>query len=251
MTKEEAQKAFDEYFAIFPWSNLPPNPEGFDMGCGSGRWAQFVAPKVSKLHCIDPSIAIKVAELNLKKFSNVSFYQKSIDDNPLEQSSQDFGYSLGVVHHVPNTAFAIRACANLLKPGAPLLLYIYYSLDGRPLWFRLIWQISDFFRRVICRLPNSLKSVVTDAIAILIYWPLARLSLIAEKIGLDSQNIPLYYYRNRSLYTLRTDSRDRFGTSLEKRFNKQEIIKMMEDAGLVKLVFSSKAPFWCVVGFKS
>lgn len=28
---------------------------GFDLGCGSGRWAFFVAPKVAKLHCIDRS----------------------------------------------------------------------------------------------------------------------------------------------------------------------------------------------------
>ena len=32
------------------------------MGCGSGRWAQFVAPRVKKLFCIDPSEAINVAK---------------------------------------------------------------------------------------------------------------------------------------------------------------------------------------------
>ncbi len=35
------------------------------MGCGSGRWARWVAPKVGRLHCIDPSIAIDVARKNL------------------------------------------------------------------------------------------------------------------------------------------------------------------------------------------
>ena len=37
--------AFDSYFHIFPFENLK-DAEGFDMGCGSGRWAKFVASKV-------------------------------------------------------------------------------------------------------------------------------------------------------------------------------------------------------------
>ena len=37
------------------------------MGCGTGRWAKFVAPKVNKLNCIDPSLSIKVAKKKLKK----------------------------------------------------------------------------------------------------------------------------------------------------------------------------------------
>jgi len=61
----EAQNAFENYFAVFPWADLRPDAEGFDMGCGSGRWARWVAPKVGRLHCIDPSIAIDVARKNL------------------------------------------------------------------------------------------------------------------------------------------------------------------------------------------
>jgi hypothetical protein len=33
---------FAGYFGIFPWSDLPPNAAGIDVGCGSGRWAQLV-----------------------------------------------------------------------------------------------------------------------------------------------------------------------------------------------------------------
>ena len=34
---------------------------------------------------------------------------------------------------------------------------------------------------------------------------------------------------------MRTDSRDRFGTPLEKRFSKKDIYKMMKQSGLEKL----------------
>ena len=50
MSKREATKLFKNYFSIFPWDKLPKSAEGFDMGCGTGRWAKFVAPKVKTLH---------------------------------------------------------------------------------------------------------------------------------------------------------------------------------------------------------
>ncbi|MGB4912786.1 MAG: class I SAM-dependent methyltransferase [Candidatus Dechloromonas phosphoritropha] len=250
MSDDEAKKVFGEYFAVFPWDTLPPEAEGFDMGCGSGRWAHWVAPRVGCLHCIDPSDAIEVARANLQKHQNVAFHRASVDASGLPLDSQDFGYSLGVLHHVPDTAAAIRSCAALLKPGAPLLLYLYYAFDNRPWWFRVLWRLSDWGRRVIFRLPPSWKHTVTDMIAGLVYWPLARLSRLLERLDLPVSSVPLSYYRHHSFYTMRTDARDRFGTPLEQRFTRAQIAGMMADAGLVDVRFSESAPFWCAVGLK-
>jgi SAM-dependent methyltransferase len=250
MLDHESGKMFDEYFAVFPWIDLPQGAEGFDMGCGSGRWARWVLPKVGHLHCIDPSDAIEIAKNKLTSHGNVSFHRASVDGQFLPPASQDFGYSLGVLHHVPNTAEAIRSCVELLKPGAPLLLYLYYAFDNRPWWFRLMWYISDWGRRLISKLPAGLKHSVTDVIAALVYLPLATLSQIMEHLGMKVTNVPLSFYRNHSFYTMRTDARDRFGTPLEQRFTRRQITDMMESAGLVKVRFSDAAPYWCVVGVK-
>ena len=64
------------------------------------------------------------------------------------------------------------------------------------------------------------------------------------------KNIPLSYYKNLSFYTMRTDSRDRFGTNLEKRYTKKQIKNMLKKAGLYKIKFSKNAPYWCAVGLK-
>jgi SAM-dependent methyltransferase len=250
MSDHETQKVFDEYFAVFPWAELPETAEGFDMGCGSGRWARWVAPRVGLLHCIDPSDAIEVARSNLASHGNVSFHRASVDKQCLPPASQDFGYSLGVLHHVPDTAAAIRSCVDLLKPGAPLLLYLYYAFDNRPWWFRSLWRVSDWERRLICKLPAWLKHAVTDVIAALVYLPLATLSRIMECLGIKVTSVPLSYYRNHSFYTMRTDARDRFGTPLEQRFTRRQIANMMESAGLVNVRFSDAAPYWCAVGVK-
>ncbi|MDA7604998.1 class I SAM-dependent methyltransferase [Candidatus Pelagibacter sp.] len=250
MENKESLKIFKSYFSIFPLKKLTKFSEGFDMGCGSGRWAKFVAPKVKYLNCIDPSQAIEVAKKNLKKFKNIKYYQKSLDKSGLKMKSQDFGYSLGVLHHVPDTKAAIISCSKLLKPGAPFLLYIYYYFDNRPSWFKFLWALSNLTRLIIYRLPKSLKFLICDIIAILIYYPFARTALIFEKIGLKFKNFPLNIYKNLSFYVMRTDARDRFGTPLEKRFTKKDIYQMMKDADFEKINFRDAAPFWTVVGFK-
>ena len=101
---EETKFLFDKYFKIFPWGKINSRSEGFDLGCGSGRWANMVAEKVGHLICIDPSYnALEVAKEALKKHDNISFIRSTIDNLEIEKSSQDFGYSLGVLHHIPDT----------------------------------------------------------------------------------------------------------------------------------------------------
>jgi hypothetical protein len=113
-----------------------------------------------------------------------------------------------------------------------------------------VWQVSDFARRVIYRLPPGLKHVVTDAIAALVYWPLARLSGVLERLGFAVKGVPLSFYRHHTFYFMRTDARDRFGTPLEQRFTREQIAAMMRAAGLVDVRFSDAAPYWCAVALK-
>jgi SAM-dependent methyltransferase len=248
---EEAQEIFSQYFSIFPWSSLPDNAQGFDLGCGSGRWAKIMIEKIGHLNCIDPSNAIHIAEKSLSGYTNASFFKKSVDDYSLPANSQDFGYSLGVLHHVPDTGAAIKECAAMLKPGAPFLMYLYYALENQSFFYKFLWRCSDLCRQIICKLPSGLKHLVTDFLALTIYLPFAKISWILEKLGMSVSGIPLSFYRNCSFYTMRTDSRDRFGTPLEQRFTQVEISTLMIDAGFKNIIFNNAEPRWCVVGTKS
>lgn len=243
---------FDEYFHIFPWESLPPGAEGYDVGCGTGRWARFVAPRVARLHCIDPSApALAIAQRSLRHHANCVFHLASVDDMPLSDGSMDFGYALGVLHHLPDTQAGIQSCVAKLKPGAPLLLYLYYAFDNRPRWFRYTWHVTNMFRQGISRLPFAFRYWLSQFIAAAVYYPLARLALLWERAGLPNVTlIPLSWYRRRSFYTMRTDALDRFGTQLEGRFSAEDIARMMEQAGLERISFSQSMPYWCAVGYK-
>ncbi|HEX8180970.1 MAG TPA: class I SAM-dependent methyltransferase [Pyrinomonadaceae bacterium] len=251
LDEREQQELFAAYFSLFPWAALPADAVGFDLGCGTGRWAKLVAPKVARLYCIDASgAALAVAQRNLAALHNCEFIEASVDELPLMDDSQDFGYSLGVLHHVPDTAAGIKACARKLKPGAPFLIYLYYAFDNRPAWFRLLWRASDTGRRTISRLPFRLRRSLTDLIALSIYWPLARTARALEDAGRNVDAFPLAIYRRRSFYTMRTDALDRFGTSLEQRFTAAQIKQMMTAAGLERIAFRDAMPYWCAIGYK-
>ena len=248
---EEALERFNEYFHLFPWNSLPPNSEGIDIGCGSGRWDKFVAPRVYKLHCVEPSEkAIKVAKRNLLQNKNIIFHQKSLDDLEIPNESMDFCYSLGVLHHVPDTLKAIEKCASLLKPGAPFLGYLYYNFENKSEIFKLIWKFSDFFRRIISKKSPRSKNLYCDLIALLVYLPITNFLKFLEIIGFKVNSLPLSYYKNYSFYTMRTDARDRFGTPIEKRFSRKQIINMCEKSGFEKIIFSKRKPYWCFTAIK-
>ena len=173
LPEDEQQLLFEEYFSVFPWKDISKESVGFDLGCGTGRWAKSVAPKVKKLICIDPSNAIEIAKKNLSNFDNCEFDSATVDDISIDNNSMDFGYSLGVLHHVPDTEMGIKQCVEKLKKGAPLLLYLYYRFDNRPFWFRFIWSISDLLRKIISKMPYGLRYIFSQIIAVVGNFPLA------------------------------------------------------------------------------
>jgi len=248
----ELARQFADYFAVFPWDQVGEHSRGFDLGCGSGRWADFVAPRVAELNCIEPSgEALAVAKRKLAIHPNCRFYQNSADEKPLGNATMDFGYSLGVLHHIPDSIAALKCCAEQLKPGGVFLAYLYYALDGRPWWYKALWRLSDEMRRVISRRPQAIKHAIADAIALCIYWPLAKLAWLIGELGAPTRQLPLASYAGKSFSTLRTDALDRFGTRLEKRFTRDEIKSMFEIAGFENIIFSDRQPYWCVVATRA
>ncbi len=251
LSVDEQTGIFSDYFDIFPWNFLPHGSVGADIGCGSGRWAKLASEKCAQLHAIDASTqVIEVARGNLSNQKNIVFHHASVGELPFPDASLDFAYSLGVLHHVPDHAAAIREIARTLKPGAPFLVYLYYAFDSRPLWFRALWYASNLMRVLISRLPHGLRYVICQILALIVYWPLARTGAVLEKMGHMPDSWPLAFYRDKSFYTMRTDALDRFGTRLEKRFTRVQIKVLLEQSGFNEVRFSDKPPFWCAVAIR-
>lgn len=247
VAEDELRREFDVYFRHVDPAGLA-GAQVLDVGCGTGRWARFVAPVAARLVLVDAaSEALDVARRNLAGFENCEFHHTSVDRLPVPDGSMDLVYSLGVLHHLPDPEAGLRACARAVRPGGRLLVYLYYRFDMRPAWFRAVWRASDLLRRGIARLPFDLRRAVADVLAFTVYLPLARTARLLRRRGVDVSGLPLASYADRSLYWLRTDALDRFGTRVEHRFTRDEIVAMLTRAGLEEPRFVEDAAFWTVV----
>jgi ubiquinone/menaquinone biosynthesis C-methylase UbiE len=251
---KELNRIGDEYFDIVTPPMYGSDKIAADFGCGTGRWTKYFAGRVGAIAAIDPSEAIFTASKVLEKTPNVQLYKASIDNLPFPDNYFDFGFSLGVLHHIPDTAKALNACVKKVRPGGHFLVYLYYSFDNRGSLFKFTYWLSNLIRLVVCKLPGKLKRVVCGFLAVLLYMPFVLLCRLLRILGVPEkfrQKIPLQIYEKASFYIIRNDALDRFGTPLEQRFSKKEITEMMEKAGLTEITFSPNAPYWHAVGKKA
>jgi len=218
-----------------------------DFGAGSGRWASRLLPYFSLVHALEPSDgAVKVLKNKFSKESRMRILQETVGANSIPAESLDLAMSLGVLHHIPDTGLAIRDVASKIKSGGIFLCYLYYKLENKPLFYRVLFWASNSLRWVISRLPYAMRRLVAQIIAGTIYLPLARTSKLLGNKGKDVSNFPLHHYANMPFLMLQNDALDRFGTRLEQRFSKKEITEMLAKAGfdLSTLKFSDVEPFW-------
>jgi SAM-dependent methyltransferase len=218
-----------------------------DFGAGSGRWTSRLLPHFSIVYALEPSDgAIKVLEKKFADEPRVVILHESVGVNSILPESIDLAMSLGVLHHIPDTGLAIRDVASKIKSGGFLLCYLYYKLENKPLSYRIFFWISNTLRFVISRLPYVIRRLLAGTLAVAVYLPFSRISKLLRSKGKDVSNFPLHHYANMPFIMLHNDALDRFGTRLEQRFSRREIVEMLEAAGfdLSTLKFSNVEPFW-------
>jgi 2-polyprenyl-3-methyl-5-hydroxy-6-metoxy-1,4-benzoquinol methylase len=247
-SNQDLDRQFKAYTSVLDF-NLFKNKKALviDMGAGSGRWTERLLPYFSNIIAIEPSD--KAVEILKKRFngdSRVRIEKATVKHNSIINNSADLIISLGVLHHLPNTQEALVDCFRKIKPGGYLLCYLYYNLENKSTIYRTIFYFSNFLRRIILRLPKKLKTLLCYLIALTVYWPMAKMSKVAAKFGLDNSNLPLHHYANFPFLFLKNDALDRFGTRIENRFSKVEIEYMLEQAqfNTSTLKYSESEPFY-------
>ena len=251
-SESESDEALDKQFLAYcaPINLDQFNPSSAlaaDFGAGSGRWAVRLLPYFSLVYALEPSDgANKVLKNKFSKESRMKILQETVGANSIPAGSLDLAMSLGVLHHIPDTGLAIKDVASKIKSGGVFLCYLYYKLENKPLYYRGLFWVSNSLRWVISRLPYAMRRAVAQIVAGTIYLPLARTSKFLKSRGKGVSNFPLHHYADMPYVMLQNDALDRFGTRLEQRFSKKEIMEMLGSAGfdLSSLKFSDLEPFW-------
>lgn len=120
-----------------------------DVGCGMGRFSEVASRWGATVVGIDLTSAVDAAHGNLRGRSNVHLAQADIFKLPFRDETFDVIFSIGVLHHTPDTRSAFDRLPRLLKPGGRIAIWVYTALMLQ--WSR---ASSDVYRRFTTRLPK-------------------------------------------------------------------------------------------------
>jgi SAM-dependent methyltransferase len=238
------------YFDILDHTMLNAGTYAIDVGCGTGRWTKYLLDRVGFMEAVDPSNAIFMADRLLGDQPNVRLSKAATDTLPFADETFDFGMSVGVLHHIPDTQKAMTDCVKKIKIGGWFYVYLYYDLENKPALFRILLRVVTAVRQVVSRLPPGPKKLVCDLIAVLVYMPLVLAGRLLRTLGLRTlaDRMPLNSYQTQSFFVIRNDALDRFGTALEQRFSRAQVTQMMQQAGLSNIRLPDTFPYWHAVG---
>jgi SAM-dependent methyltransferase len=199
-----------------------------DAGCGAGRYMDLLSAARAEVIGVDLSMAVEVAYENLRARPNCHFVQGDLMRPPFRPGSFDFVFSIGVLHHTPDTHAAFSQLAGTLSPGGEVAIWVYprrrfrdvfeffpgrvnevlgqdvtYQIPAR--WQGTVRRFAGALDWTIETSSNVERLVTTRLPTRLLYW-------------LSHAAIPLYYlYRIPLFYSLRLLTRVAMDTDPEWR----------------------------------
>ncbi len=111
-----------------------------DVGVGNGRYAQACTDAGAEVVGIDLSEAVDVAYANTK--GKVNTVQCDIFNLPFKEGCFDVIYSIGVLHHTPDTKAAFESVQKLVKKNGIVSIHLYHK--GNP-----IYEFNDRLIRLV------------------------------------------------------------------------------------------------------
>jgi uncharacterized protein YbaR (Trm112 family) len=156
----------DESERTFEWKTgwKPEDIKGklvLDVGVGAGRFADVVSRWGGEVVGIDLSFAVHAAYKNIGNRENVHIIQADIFHLPLRKETFDQMYSIGVLHHTPDTRKAFHSVVPLLKKGGEFAVFLYAHGHYH--------AFSDRWRKITTKLPIKLMYYLSS-IAIPLYY---------------------------------------------------------------------------------
>lgn len=119
-----------------------------DVGCGTGRFMQIALRYGGEVIGIDLSFAVDAAFRNMGKEANIHIVQADVFRLPFKKEVFDLIYSIGVLHHTPDTKKAFYSVLPFLKVNGKVAIWLYDFYSHQP------FMSSRYYRKLTTRLPK-------------------------------------------------------------------------------------------------
>jgi len=252
--KREIEKHWEkdsyQYAGLIPPSLISGEDKvGLDAGCGDGADLLRLADGGAELIGIDFSDGVDVAYQMTRHLTNIHIVQADIHRLPFRPKNFDFIYSFGVLHHLVDPTIGLGCLVRWLKPGCPLIAWLYEDFSNRTFLEQVLLAGVRGFRRVTSRLPAGLLYAFCWALVLPVWLFCAVPSRLLRR------GLPHLYERIPFRHTLRwpvlaADLFDRFAPPIEWRFSHEGVLQLFKQAGLER-VEVCRHRGWVSWGFKS
>jgi SAM-dependent methyltransferase len=143
-----------------------------DAGCGSGEKTKVLAHLSPQQNVVGLDLGVESLEKAIARFGdmpNLDYVQGNILEAPFKERRFDYGMSLGVLHHTPDTRQAFAAFRRLLKQETTCVIWIYPTY-----WEGPEWRMPYFGRDFITfgqgyRMPTGLLKFIAHSMVIGFY----------------------------------------------------------------------------------
>ncbi|MDD5738891.1 MAG: methyltransferase domain-containing protein [Candidatus Pacebacteria bacterium] len=126
--------------------NIEKNDKVLDLGCGNGRYVDFIKKNKGQYYGLDNSEQlIKIAK---QKYPQEDFQVGDALGLPFEDNFFDKIYSIAVLHHIPSKEFRLeflQESKRVLKNGGIFVLTVWKPKDKQERGLGLVFFLKKIF----------------------------------------------------------------------------------------------------------
>ncbi|MFZ2956834.1 MAG: methyltransferase domain-containing protein [Candidatus Ozemobacteraceae bacterium] len=206
-----------------------------DAGCGAGNYSRFAVEKwnAETVVGVDLSTAVDAAFENTRHLQNVLIIQADINALPMKKGLFDTVFSIGVIHHTPDTKASFCKIAEQVKKNGIMAIWIYGAY-----WLRKTNNL-DFLRKNFTSRMNPKVLMLLAHAAAYIYY-LYKIPLIGTALR---ETIPIAMDNEHSIRVL--NNFDLYSPAFVNRHTIDELFHWFFATG-----FSDMEPSRYLVGMK-
>jgi SAM-dependent methyltransferase len=187
-----------------------------DAGVGSGRFSEVVSRWGGEVVGIDLSYAVDAAYRNIGSRPNVHIIQADIFNLPFKENTFDYIFSVGVLHHTPDTEQAFKRLVPLLKPDGEIAIWVYTK------YFEWLHKPSTFLRKFTTKMPKRVVYYLsTIAVPLYFAWPFSKIIFPLFQLG---------YHKSARWRWL--DTFDWYSPKYQWKHTYAEVFKWFKESGL-------------------
>lgn len=214
-----------------------------EIGSGTGRIVSMLLQAgAAHVTAVEPSRGFDVLVEHLKSYKDkVSFLNVEGDKIP-QTNDNDYIFSIGVIHHIPQPEKVLKAIHGALRPGGKFFMWVYgKENNGRYL------SLAKFLRPLTTKLPHF----VLVGITWILFFFLKVYMQAAKVLPLPLKDYLEGVLGKCSDHVIRLVIYDQLNPAYAKYYTKDEVVDLLNGGGLIDIKLYHRHNYsWSGVGRK-